>query len=193
MNRILLALLLLAVPAEAIAAVVNVTAGSGTPMLVYQDGSSNNFSAIGIAGLTATNQADVNSNHSLLVDANTSSQIHTDLTAAPTLGSASNGVTGKILNALTNSGVAVKASAGQVYNFYCYNPNASVGYFQIYNAASITGTPLLSFGIPATSSAGLTISLVGVQFSTAIEVQAATTATGSTALGSAMDCNIGYN
>src|SRR5271166_5659672 len=48
------------------AAVVNITAGSGTPFLTYQDGSSNNFSAVGIAGLTATNQADVDSSHRLL-------------------------------------------------------------------------------------------------------------------------------
>lgn len=68
------------------AATINITQGSGTPFLTYQDGSSNNFSAIGITGLTATNQADVTSTHSLLTDESTSSQLHTDLTAATPAG-----------------------------------------------------------------------------------------------------------
>ena len=103
------------------------------------------------------------------------------------------GITPKILNALTNSGVAVDANPGQLFMIDCYNPNATVGYIQVYDATSITGTPKISIGVPATSHGGFTLSMVGVQFSTGIEVQAATTATGSSALSTAMDCNAAYN
>lgn len=90
MKRILAALFALCLPSLALAAVVNVTAGSGTPMLVYQDGSSNNFSAVGIAGLTATNQADVTSGHALLIDTPTTGSLYTAMTADPCGGGKSN-------------------------------------------------------------------------------------------------------
>jgi hypothetical protein len=98
----------------------------------------------------------------------------------------------KIANALTNSGVAVKASAGQFGGVQCYNPNATVAYVQIYNATSITGTPVQSYGIAPTATGGVSIT-GGLAMSTGIEIQAATTATGSSAPSSAMDCNVWYN
>jgi hypothetical protein len=115
-----------------------------------------------------------------------------------TLGSATGGWTPLILSGLTNTATAVKASAGQVGELYCYNPNASVAYIQVFNVAfgSVTvGTtvPLHSYGIPATNSGGFSLPLVGMQFSTAISVAATTTAKGGTAPTTAMDCNVAFN
>lgn len=117
--------------------------------------------------------------------------------APPALGT-SGGYTPKLLNGLTNTKTAVKASAGWLGMVYCYNPNAAVTYIQIYDTviASITvGTtvPVLSLGIPPGLSSGLTQSLVGYQFSNAINVAATTTATGASAPAGAIDCNVGYN
>ena len=108
------------------------------------------------------------------------------------------GITPLKLNALTNSAVAIKASAGQLFMLQCGNTNASEYYVQIYNVAagSVTvGTtaPTLSIPIAATSTGGFALSLQGLQFSTAISAAATTTATGGTAPGTALDCNAGYN
>lgn len=131
------------------------------------------------------------------VDADTSSQIHTDLIAAPTLGSASAGLSTNFQAALTNTAVAVDANPGQLYELYCYNSNAAVGFVQLFDLATGsvtlgTTTPKLSYGIPATNASGFTVSLVGTQFSTAISAAATTTATGSTALGAGLTCNFKY-
>lgn len=114
------------------------------------------------------------------------------------LGSTSNGMTPLKLAALTNTAVVIKASAGQLYKLYCYNPNASVTYIQVYNVAAAgvtvgTTAALQSYGIPATSSSGFTHSLVGDQYGTAISAAATTTAGGGTAPGTAVDCNVSYN
>lgn len=100
-------------------------------------------------------------------------------------------------DALTNTAVAIKASGGQLGKLYCYNPNASVAYIQIYNviAASVTvGTTAhaQSYGIPATTAAGYSIS-PGDQYATAISYAATTTPGGGTAPGTALTCNVSYN
>lgn len=123
--------------------------------------------------------------------------IATAVTSAVPLGT-SNGVTPKILNALSNSAVSVKGSAGQLFGLQCGNTNASEEYVQIYNVASGSVTvgstsPTLSVPIAATATGGLMISLVGIQFGTAISVAATTTATGGSAPGTALDCNAFYN
>lgn len=117
--------------------------------------------------------------------------------SAPPLGT-TGGWTPLKLAALTNTAVAIKASAGQLAKLYCYNPNATVIYVQTYNVASgsvTVGTTvaLQSYGIPATSSGGFALSLVGDQYSTAISAAATTTAGGGTAPGTAVDCDVSYN
>ena len=108
------------------------------------------------------------------------------------------GWTPKILNALTNTAVAVKAAGGQLAMVQCYNPNSSQAYIQIFNVASgsvTVGTtaPTLSIPIAATATGGWVVAPGGVYFSVAIAVAATTTATGATAPSTAVDCNAAFN
>lgn len=80
---------------------------------------------------------------------------------------------------------AVKASAGKVFGYYLYNPEAAVTFVHFYNTAqgSVTvGTtnPLFTLPIPAGSGANL-MSDIGITFGTAITIAATTTAGGNTA------------
>lgn len=124
-------------------------------------------------------------------------QIDDDVKAAPSLGT-SGGITPLKLNALSNSAVAIKAAAGQLFMLQCGNTNASEEYVQIYNVASgsvTVGTTASAISIPiaATSTGGFALSLVGMQFGTAISAAATTSATGGSAPSTALDCNVGYN
>lgn len=102
-----------------------------------------------------------------------------------------------ILNGLSTTPVQIKKTPGIVTKLYCYNPNASVAYIQIFDAltANITlGTtvPKSSYGIPATNAKSFTLP-IGDGFLTAIAAAVTTTATGSTAPGTAMDCDASFN
>lgn len=106
----------------------------------------------------------------------------------------------KLLSGLTNTATAVKSSsAGLLGTAYCYNPNASVAYLQVFDAATAasvtvgTTVPKLSFGIPSALASGIGPGPVGIQFLNGIQVAVTTTATGSTAPSSAMDCNVTFN
>lgn len=170
----------------------------------FTQGSSNFTPGGGVFNDTATLSSGQQGTYRLttkraqIVDTDTSGNaLYSAITAAPTLGSASAGMTYKKLAALSNTAVAVDASPGQLYELYCYNPNASVAYIQVYDTAqgSVTvGTTaaVLSYGIPATSASGFTHSLVSIQFSTAITVAATTAAGNGTAPGTAVDCNAVY-
>lgn len=77
----------------------------------------------------------------------------------------------------------IKASAGNLYGYYVYNPEAAVTFLHIYNTDTVTvGTtnPQLSFAIPAGAAANLSFPH-GVAFSTALSCAATTTAGGNTA------------
>lgn len=80
----------------------------------------------------------------------------------------------------------IKASAGKLYGYYAYNPEAAVSFVHFYNtaAASVTvGTtnPLFTLAIPAGSAANL-MSEIGITFSNAgWSCAATTTAGGNTA------------
>ncbi len=118
--------------------------------------------------------------------------------AVQTLLATSGGWTMKLLNGLTNSAVAIKASAGQLGKVYCWNPNATVAFMQVYNVAAGSVTvgatsPSQSYGIPPTNSSGYTLSVVGDQYGTAISAAATTTVAGGSAPSSALDCNASYN
>lgn len=112
--------------------------------------------------------------------------------AAPT-----GGTTGSPQAALTNTAVAIKASAGSVFMVNCYNPNASVAYIQVFNVAagSVTvGTtaPSRYFGIPPGLNGGFANSL-GAAFTIAISWAATTTPTGGTGPGTSLVCDAEYN
>lgn len=126
--------------------------------------------------------------------------VKTNIASAPTLGGAANGLTKKRISALTNSATAVFSSAAhQTMLMHCGNDNASKIYIQMFDVATAgavtlgTTPPDLSIDIEPTQSTGFTLSLVGVQWANGLQVAATTTATGSTAPGTAADCNFGYN
>ena len=104
--------------------------------------------------------------------------------------------TGDTYTALTNTAQVLKASAGQVYGWYIYNPNSSATYVMIYNiaAASVTvgtSTAAMVLCIPATAGANV-LSTMGIEFSTAISIAAATTGGGNTAPATALEATIFY-
>lgn len=92
---------------------------------------------------------------------------------------------------LSTTQVNVKASAGQLGGYIIYNPNATVAYVQVFdaNAAVTLGTtrPNVVIPIPPTSGANIEIGK-GIAFATGIRVAATTTASGSTAPGTGLDC-----
>jgi len=91
---------------------------------------------------------------------------------------------------LTNTKVAVKASAGTFGGYMIYNPNASAVYIQVFDVASGsvtlgTTTPTYVITLPATAGANVEFTN-GINHATAITLAATTTATGSTAPGTAL-------
>jgi hypothetical protein len=89
----------------------------------------------------------------------------------------------------------VKSSAGELGAYHCLNPNSSAAYVQIFDTVGSvtlgTTTPVLSLGIPASDGGNLEWGM-GIHFAHAIQVAVTTTATGSTAPGTAVDCNFAY-
>lgn len=109
----------------------------------------------------------------------------------------SGGWTPLLLNGLSTTVTTVKNTAGKLAKLYCYNPNSSVAYVQVFNItpSSVTlgtTTPLNSYGIGQTSIGGFGSS-VGDNYSTAISIAATTTVKGLTAPSTALDCNVSYN
>lgn len=120
------------------------------------------------------------------------------LTPTTTSGlSVANFTSGDTYTALTNTAQVIKASAGNLYGYYIYNPNATVAYVMVYNiaAASVTvgtSTALLVFAIPATSGANLMFPYP-ITFSNAgWSCAAATTGGGNTAPGTALEAMFWY-
>lgn len=98
--------------------------------------------------------------------------------------------------ALTNSKVAVKASAGNFGGYILYNPNSSAVYVQVFDVASASVTlgttaPTYVIAIPATATANIEFSN-GINHATAITLAATTTATGSTAPSTACTATFLY-
>jgi hypothetical protein len=108
-----------------------------------------------------------------------------------------NGTSSDGATALTSTAQVIKASAGQVYGWYIYNPNATAQFVQLYNtaAASVTvGTtnPLFMLTIPATSAANVEFTN-GITFSNAgFSCAATSTAGGNGAPSTALDAVIYY-
>lgn len=103
---------------------------------------------------------------------------------------------GDTYTALTNSAQAVKASAGQVYGWYIFNPSAATAYVLLYNIASGsvtvgTSTALMVIAIPTLQKTEILFDK-GIPFSTAISIAAATTGGGNSAPSAALDAMIFY-
>ena len=89
----------------------------------------------------------------------------------------------------------VKASGGNVYGWFGFNPNSTTCYLQFYNSASATlGTGVLHpFGVVAGGSFNVTPGSVAMfNLSTAISTGQTTTATGSSQCSSPMTITILY-
>lgn len=103
-------------------------------------------------------------------------------------------VTPVLANSLSTTVVTVKSTAAKLDLWHCYNPNSSPVYLQVFDIAGSptlgSTTPKQSFGIPANQDSGL--AAMGLTFSNAIKVAATTTATGSTAPTTAINCNFGW-
>ena len=105
--------------------------------------------------------------------------------------------TGDTYTALTATAQVIKATAGQLYGYYIYNPNVSAVYVHIYNiaAASVTvgtSTAQMVFCIPAGSAANLTFAL-GIEFTNAgWSIAATTTGGGNTAPTTALEAMVWY-
>lgn len=98
--------------------------------------------------------------------------------------------------ALTNTAQAIKASAGCLYGYFIYNPNATAQYVQFYNTASgsvTVGTtnPLFMLVIPATSGANMWLN-EGALFTTAMSWAATSTAGGNGAPSTALEAVAWY-
>lgn len=111
-----------------------------------------------------------------------------------------NGWQPKLLAALTNTAVAIKASkSGVLGTIYCYNSNATAAFVQVFDVATASGVtvgttaPVLSLGLAPASAGSVPIGTLGVHFANGIQIAATTTATGGTALASALDCSATYN
>ena len=96
--------------------------------------------------------------------------------------------------ALVATKQTIKASPGQLYGWYVYNPNSSAQWVHFYNTDSVTvGTtnPLLSIVLPPLSAANL-LSTMGIAFSTAISTAATTDGGGNTAPAVALEAVFFY-
>ena len=122
------------------------------------------------------------------------------VTATPTTTSGlsvANFNSGDTYTALTSTAQVIKASAGNLYGYYIYNPNATATYVLLYNiaAASVTvgtSTALMVFCIPATAAANLMMPYP-ITFSNAgWSIAAATTGGGNSAPATALECMIWY-
>jgi hypothetical protein len=88
-----------------------------------------------------------------------------------------------------------KGTAGSFGGYYIYNPNATVAYVQVFDAATATtitlGTtvPDMIFAIPATSAANIELTN-GVNMTNGIKLACTTTATGLTAPGTGLDMTV---
>jgi hypothetical protein len=97
---------------------------------------------------------------------------------------------------LTNTAVAVKASAGQLYGWFIYNPNDEacfVNFYDIAQGSTTVGTSAtkLQLSIPAGAAANLS-GAHGIPFGTAITVSATKTAGSNTAPDTGLDVQLLY-
>lgn len=111
--------------------------------------------------------------------------------------STSGGFTAFRNTGVTNTAVAVKASAGCLYYYHVYNTNTSDVFLQIYDVASGsvtvgTTTPTYTLVVPAGGGILDSPFSAPMNFSTAITIAVTTTATGGTAPSTALLVNMGY-
>lgn len=119
------------------------------------------------------------------------------LNAQTAIGSAEAGDLPCLADALSTTVKTCSAGPAILKWYFCTNPNTSTVYLQIFNSAGTvtlgTTVPALSLGIPASSSApGAGNSPMSIGFSNAIKVAATTTARGSVAPSTPLDCSFSF-
>ncbi len=99
-----------------------------------------------------------------------------------------------LANALSTTVLTVVSTPKVLSSYYCLNPNAATAYVQVFDTSGTvtlgTTVPKRSIGIPAGAAANL--AGLNEMYLNAIKAAATTTATGSTANNTALDCNFGY-
>jgi hypothetical protein len=100
-----------------------------------------------------------------------------------------------VVDIAATAATTVKATAGNVWGWYGFNPNTSTCYLQFYNTTtgntSLGTNALHPFGIPTGAAFNVSPgSLAWFNFSTAITTGQTTTATGSTQCTTAMTVTI---
>lgn len=105
--------------------------------------------------------------------------------------------TGDTFTALTSTAQVIKATAGNFYGYYIYNPNSAATYVMLYNtaAASVTvgtTTPFMVFCIPATAGANLSLATPITFTNAGWSIAATTTGGGNTAPATALEAMIWY-
>lgn len=103
-------------------------------------------------------------------------------------------------SAVSNTAVAIKASAGKLHGYNLYNPNSSLAFVHFYDvaAASVvvgTTTPKRSIALPSTSNGTVGVDRcdeIGIAFATAMSVACTTTVDGSTAPSAGIIVNAEY-
>jgi len=99
--------------------------------------------------------------------------------------------------AVTNTAVAVKASAGNLYYYHAYNTNTADCFLQFYDVASGsvtvgTTTPTLTMAIASGAVLDGSLGSGPFSFGTAITIATTTTATGGAACTTALLVDLGY-
>jgi hypothetical protein len=120
------------------------------------------------------------------------------VTAAPRLGSASGGLSERILTGITSTAVAVFSGAHQLMKVDCDNNNPAFSYLQAFDATSgvtVGSTVPNDFKpIAPSSNSGWALSMVGAQYLKGLMVAATTTPTGGTApTTNKLNCSFFYN
>lgn len=121
--------------------------------------------------------------------------VSNDSSMQPLPGTA-NGWSPKLENALSTTVQTVKGSAGKLGTMQCSNVNSVQQYVQVFDISGTvtlgSSTPVDSFPIPPGPPTVIDLGF-GHNFANAIKVAATTTATGSAAPPTALDCNMGFN
>ncbi len=126
-----------------------------------------------------------------------SKYIATNLAGATPLAT-TGGWTPLLVTSLTNSAQAVKASAGWLGTIQCDNNNNAWTYVQLFNLASGSVTmgvsvPVYVVPLAPGLSNGFVMNTIGLQFSTAMAIGAATSATGAGAPSASITCSLALN
>ena len=173
---------------------VNLTAESGTITGTIAASTANsNPTALNYTTLTGTNTVTIGAGSAAMGSLTAGTAVIGQVYPSVQTGS---GLTTIYQNAaISNTATSVKGSAGNLYGYNFYNPNATAVTLELFNTSSVTlgsTTPFWHMTIAAGASGHMALP-VPISFSTAIYVAAVTAYNGSTAPSTGVDISIIYN